>query len=465
LALRTANQFLLQLAGMRRDTITGDDEADRTLERLRRARLTFVSNVLARGLSFVAIIVSSRMALPDLGATRFGIWMTVASVLVLLTFLDLGVGNGLVAPIAKAQAQGRQEDVPVVATRGLVITLAIGGLIAVVAVTASLIAPIAWLFPGVPSATLAEARTGLVVFSILLASAPPLGAVNRIFAGLQRGYVSNVVSATASLATIVLLIVAGMIGGRSISEYILLTFGVTQFASLATGAMLWREGVFAARVVAVSKLADYRQLLAAGGMFFGLQIAVMLGWGLDQPLISALLGPAEVAGYAVALRLFMTISQPLYILNMPLWPTYSDAHARGDSAYIRSAFRQSMLRTLAISIGGGLVLVLAGPWVWGVFTQHQLAYPAFMIGAFMIWTIADTMGTALAMYLNGMHFVADQLKAAMIATMLVLPLKVILIREVGSAWTVPLATAACYGLVNLVYFGLYARHRIFADLK
>lgn len=461
---RSAYQFVLHFAGLRQRALTGDDETDRTMERRRRARLTSFSNVAARGLSFAAIIVSSRMALPDLGPVRFGIWMAVASLLVLLTFLDLGVGNGLVAPIARARSEGDNDAVPVVATRGLVVTLGIGILIAIVAVTLSLRAPIAWLFPGVSAGTLAEARAGLVVFSVLIASAPPLGAVNRIFAGLQRGYVSNVVSALASIVTICLLVVAGTIGGRSISDYILLTFGITQFASLATGVILWREGVFRTRVIAGSRLADYRDLLAAGGLFFGLQISVMLGWGLDQPLISALAGPAEVAAYAVALRLFMMISQPLYILNVPLWPTYSDAQARGDLGYIQTAFRKSMVQTLYISIGGGLILVLAGPFVWGIFTKHEIPYPALMIAAFAIWTVIDTMGTALAMYLNGMHFVIDQLKAATIATVLVIPLKVIFIHELG-VWATPLATALCYGIVNLIYFGVLHRRRVFADLR
>lgn len=459
---RSLIRLALEGVGLRA-TYAADEEADRGIERRRRARLTSATNVLARGLSFVTIIVSSRVALPDLGAVRFGIWMAAASLLVLLSFLDLGVGNGLVAPIARAQASGRDEDVPVIATQGLVVTTAIGIGIATAAITGSLLAPIDWLFPGVPPHTLVEARHGLVVFSVLIGTAPPLGAVNRIFGGMQRGYVSNIVSVFGSLATIALLAVAGAVGGRSISEYILITFGIAQLAVLLTGIMLWREGVFDRRVLARSRVADYRELLATGGLFFGLQIAVMLGWGLDQPLISSLLGPAQVAGYAVAARLFMLVSQPIYIVNAPLWPTYSDAQARGDSGYIAATLRRSLMMTLALSVCGGLVMLLCGPLLWVLFTKHAIAYPMLMILAFAIWTVTDTMGTALAVYLNGMHFVSDQLKSAAIATVLVIPLKIVLVRHFG-AWTAPLATAGCYGTVTLLYFGILHRRRIFAVL-
>lgn len=459
--MRALSSRVWNAVGLGHVTATGDDELDRTNERRRRARLTSVSNVMARGLSFVSIIVSSRIALGDLGATRFGIWMTVASLLVLLSFLDLGVGNGLVAPIAHARAIGRGDDVPVIATRGLVVTLMIGIAITAVGVTSSIVAPLNLLFPGVPLQTLSEARTALIVFAILIGTAPPLGAVNRVFAGMQRGYVSNIVSVAGSIVTIALLIIVARRGGLSISDYIFITFGVAQSAVMVTAAMLWKEGVFDHRVVVRSRLSDYREMLAAGGLFFGLQIAVMLGWGLDQPLISAVLGPAHVAAYAVTARLFMLISQPLYILNTPLWPTYSDAAARGDTGYIRTAFRRSMLLTLGLAVAGGVVLMLIGPVAWTIFTKREIAYPIAMMGAFAIWTVADTLGTALAMYLNGMHFVGEQLKAATIATILVIPLKILLVRDLG-AWAVPLATAACYGTVNLIYFGFVRRRTVFA---
>ena len=456
--------YVIQLVGLRARASVGDDTADRSNEMRRRARLTSVTNVAARSLSFGVVLISARVALPDLGPTRFGIWMTAASLLILLSFLDLGVGNGLVAPIAKAKARGEAKLVVALATRGLALTCGIGLIIASLATLASMTAPLEWLFPGTDAVTQAEARQALIVFSILIGTAPPLGAVNRIFAGLQRGYISNLATALAAIATIGLLVGAGTIGGQSISTYILLTFGLAQLATLLTGIILWREGTFSASAVRRSGWGDYRQLLATGGLFLGLQIAVMLGWGLDQTLISAIQGPSQVAAYAIALRLFMIVSQPLYILNTPLWPTYSDALARGDRVYIRTTFIQSMLRTAAIAVAGSLALLAAGPFAWGLVTQNEIPYPQTMMVAFAIFTIVDTLGTALAMYLNGTDNVKVQLQAAMLAATIAVPTKVYLIGAVGPA-VAPMVTAACFGLANLLFFGLIARRRVFANLS
>jgi O-antigen/teichoic acid export membrane protein len=429
-----------------------------------RARRTVIANIAARGLAFATFVVVSRIALADLGETRFGIWMTISSLLMLLTFLDLGVGNGLVSPIARAHAADDAETVGRIVTQGLAITSVIGLAISIAAICASMLGPVELLFPGISPAMLDEARIALVCFSVLIGLSPPLGAIGRIFLGMQRGHIPHYASVAGSLITIALIWIFGGRGGVSITGYILMTFGFTQISAFVTGLVLVKERRIRPSILAASRWNDYRVLLGTGGLFFGLQITVMLGWGLDQSFISALQGPAAVASFAVAARIFMLVSQPLSIWNGPLWSSYADAISQGDGAFVRQTFRRSVIGTAGGAILGVVLILILGRPIWTFFTDGHLRYDAMLMVSFAIWAFCDAIGGALAMYLNGAHIVRQQLIAMVVFVALVLPTKLMVIDTYGLA-LVPLVTSACYVFTLALMYGVVFRRSLLAPMR
>jgi len=425
-------------------------------ERRVRARWSILVNILSRGLAFLAVLVSARIALPDLGPQRFGIWMTISSLLLMVTFLDFGVGNGLVAPIAKALADNHPDEARAIASRGMVLASGIGLAMGGTVVLVFSFIPLSFLFPGVAPSVLGEARTGLLVFGGLIGLTPTLGGFGRILAGMQRAYVSHIANAAGSVATMILLV---LLGGRdiSISGYILMTFGLVQAAALVTGWMLRRQGWLSLRFVKGTTWWQYRAMLATGGLFLMVQLTMVVAVGLDQTLISAMLGPAAVANYAVAQRLFMLVSQPLYILNAPLWPAYADALHRGDHKDVRRTLRRSMLGTLGISVAGGLLLLVIGPHAWAAVTGKVVIYSGGLMAGFALWSITESVSNAWGMYLNAAHLLREQAITMTVVAVTAILAKVVVL-YVGSVAAVPIVGAVVYtGFQLLFYAGVFRR--------
>lgn len=439
-------------------------EEGRAQDRKRRARITIAANILARGLALLTVIASSRLALGDLGAARFGIWMTIASLLLLVTMFDFGVGNGLVGPVARAMADRDDDELARLVTQGFAVTGTIGLALGSIAVVCSLVLPLDGLFPGTSPDVLVEARRALVCFSILIGASPALGAAGRMLVGMQRGYLVHIGNAIASCLTILLLIWLGRSGGHSISAYVLATFGLVQLSALAMVTILARDGLVRPRLFRNLRFADCRPLFQTGGLFFGLQLAVTFGWGLDQAFISAVSGPAAVAFYAVAARIFMLVSQPFYVLNAPLWPAYADALHRGDRESVRKTLVRSLLGTFTLSSIASLAILMAGPLLWKLFTAGALPFDQTLLVAFAIWTVLECSGNALATYLNGAHIVREQLVAMLTFVALAIPLKLVTLAHLGVAW-MPLATAVCYAGVMIVFYAIVYRRRIIGPLR
>jgi hypothetical protein len=81
---------------------------DRGLERYRRAGITASTSFLAKALTILIGFVSVPLTVHYLGAERYGVWLTISSLLTWLALTDFGIaGNALVNVIA--EADGRDD--------------------------------------------------------------------------------------------------------------------------------------------------------------------------------------------------------------------------------------------------------------------------------------------------------------------------------------------------------------------
>ena len=82
-----------------------EEDGERGRRRLRRAAVTSASSLVARFASFGAFALLVPITLPYLGAERYGVWMTLLSLVALIGITDFGMGNALVSIIARADAE------------------------------------------------------------------------------------------------------------------------------------------------------------------------------------------------------------------------------------------------------------------------------------------------------------------------------------------------------------------------
>lgn len=438
------------------------EAANRAFERRRRVLLSIAGNIGARVASFAVIVAASRFALAGVGPERFGIWMTIASLLGILNLLDFGIGNGLVVPVAARAGRGDRDGLQRIVTLGVLVTVTIGAAAALTLSIAVRFAHWSWLFKGASAPVLAEAGHALLLFALLLGLSLPLQTVHRILAGMQRAYLSHFLSLGCSLAALAVLF-ATRSQGFGIATYILLTLGTAQLPGLIALALITREGLIRPSSLLGNDGGDRRILFSAGGLFFALQIGALIGWGSDQILVSALSGPADAAIYAIAARIFMLVSIPFYIANAPLWATYAEALDRNDKVYVRRTLRLSLSATF---IGASLlsfVMALASPMLWQLFSGGLLRYNWPLICGLAMWTTIDCTANALAMFLNGARVLREQLWTVSVFVLISIPMKAWIIAS-GNFSTMPFYTSLIYLVTLGVVYGFALRQRIAAAL-
>ena len=93
-----------------RSLLAGDPvaQAGNGDHRFVRAGFTGITSSLAKAVLLICTVAIAPITFRYLGAERFGLWMTITSLLLFVTFTDLGLGSGLTTSIS--EALGKQDS-------------------------------------------------------------------------------------------------------------------------------------------------------------------------------------------------------------------------------------------------------------------------------------------------------------------------------------------------------------------
>jgi len=442
------------------DTFTEQGRSD---ERYRRVVLSMAANVMSRGAAMVVMVMTVSLTVPYLGAERFGVWMTIASFAGMLMFLDLGIGNALTNKVAQRAAQHNPEQLRKVISGGLGFLFLIG--CGVGALLMALFSFLPWQQLIKVSNLLlhAEIRSAALLFAGLFGLHIFANGIQRIFTGLQRAFEGHLASMIGSVVTLLVLWLAAR-QESGITVLLTVTLGIQSVASLSLIFLLLKRGQFCFPGLLSNIREEAPHLLHIGGLFLLLQIGVMVGWGADSLIISSHLGAEQVAVFAVVQRLFQLVSQPMSIMNAPLWGAYADAYAKNDKAFIRTTLKSSLTTTLAYTTIVAMVLVFAGGQIVDVWTKAAIQISLGLLAAYACWAILEAVGNALSMFLNGCGIVRQQVVHVVVFSIASIAVKFFMIRTFGLEAMI-LGTAVTYAIITSVAYGWFFRETLSAQMK
>lgn len=426
-------------------------EAGRASERYRLAAWAILANVASKGAAMAVMVLSVSLTIPYLGAQRFGIWMTIASFAGMLTFLGLGVGNALTNHVASRSAKSDAALLRRAISGGLGLLLLIGLVVGAGLWLLAAWLPWAKLIKVDDALLLLEAQSAARLFALLFGLNLFTTGIQSVFAGLQRSFEVFLVSALGSVASLGALWFAAQ-AQAGLPVLLAATLGIQSLSLLLLLVLLLRRKLFALDEIGLAVRQESTGLIRIGGLFFVLQVGTMIGWGADALIISSALGPAAVAVYSLAQRLFQFVTQPLAMMNSPLWGAYADAHSKGDVAFIRRTLKTSMLLTLGVSLSGAAILFFCSEWLLHYWTGGKVLVPGLLLGLVAIWTVFECCGVAFAMFLNGVQVVKQQVIVVSVFCVLVLPLKIWGVSSAGLI-AIPLATMSAYALTHIYFYG------------
>lgn len=348
-------------------------EAGRSKERYRCAALSGVAAGVNKGIRLLTTIVAVPVTVGYLGAERFGLWMSLSSLIALsFSFADLGLGctlqNAVSAANGKNDRKGMQRDL----SSAFFVLLAIPT--ALLALFLALYQDLPWnrIFNlGTPLAV-REAGPAAALFVICYLAAIPLGVAGRVQVGFQEGFRTYTWDALAASLGLAGTLVAAFLGA-SLPILVLASSGAPLIAIAGNSLVefCWRRPWLRPRW----RWFEWRRAraLTGGGIQFLLASAGTFALvGAPVLVVGNCFGAAEAGPYALA---YKVLSVPMTVFSlfwMPLWPAYADAQARGDHNWIRSTLSRSRNLVCFLLAPAVMALGLVTPWLVSAWTGGRL---------------------------------------------------------------------------------------------
>lgn len=405
------------------------------------------TSAASRSLSIGLSLVSVPLALGYLGTEQYGLWATVTSVISVLVFADLGVGNGMLNAIASANGQDNMAGVRSAIACGV-------SIVSIVAIVFLILFLAVWpfvdwarIFKIHGEAATYQVSIALLLLMITFAINMPVSIIQKVQYGLQEGRWVSLSQAIAALLGLSMTLAVvhfdlgliGMVGCFVLGALI---------ADFCVGLVFFvRRPEIVPKLIDFNK-AEFKQFFRVGMSFLLLQVAVSLCYASDNLILAQMVSHEAVAVYSVHQKLFSPLTFIATLALTPMWPAFSDAIARHDIRWVKRALAISCALMFCWALVGGCALLLTSGWLMQHWLTGQIQ-PDLAIGvALVIWASVDLVGRAIAMFANGAGLLKQQMIGLAFFVPLCIGLKIWFVYVIGPSGVV-VGTTVAWLLVNL----------------
>jgi O-antigen/teichoic acid export membrane protein len=436
------NHWLSLIIGRRATDNIGHRRYARVLQGL-------ITAIAGKGMSVVVGLISVPLTVGYLGAERYGIWMTISTLLAWLSLADIGLGNSLTNALSEAFAADRRD-------LAQIHTSSVFWMLCLVAVGFGGLCSVLWRWIDWNSllnvnSVLARAEIGpaiAVTLAIFLLNFP-LSVIARVLCAYQESAIANFWAAGGNLASL-----GGIILATHLKLGLVPLIAAFSASSLIVTAAsgVWLFGFhkpWLRPAISAVCMESVKKLTTVGSMFFIVQIAALLILQTDNLIIAHYLGVQAVTPYSVTWRLFNCSTLVQALLLQSLWPVYAEAFARNDGAWIRRTFRFNLLSCLLITIAIVVPLVLFGGTIIRRWVSGE-AVPSITLLVLMgIWSIIGGAFQSIVCMLNGIGRVKIQMIVGIITATANIALSIWLVSIFGIEGVI-LGTLIAYFVFALV---------------
>ena len=390
-----------------------------------------MASALLRGVSILISLMVVPATINYINAERYGIWLTLSSIIAWLSYFDFGFAHGFRNRFAEAVAK---ED-HALARKYVSTTYAVLALIFSVMMVVTSVANrfVNWSsILNVDSGLNTELRA---VFQILIVFFC-INIVADVFATTlradQRTAASTAIKTAGNFMSLIAILILTYTTEGSLELLAIAFSGIPCLLTIIVSIMMFSRGRYK-RYAPSFKLIDFsltRSIVGMGGQFFLIMMCTLLIFQFTNIIISRELGSESVTLYNVTYKLFSVVEMVAMIVLAPIWSAYTDAYTRKDFAWMkRSAAKLERLGLL--SFPALVVLTIISPFIFDLWLGDEVETSIYVSAAFAFYIFCKIMGAVYMHQINGTGKVRIQLITYLIIAIFAIPIMIYSCRRWG----------------------------------
>lgn len=370
-------------------------------------------NIMASSMLRVISILISLMVVPVtinyINPERYGIWLTLSSIIAWLSYFDFGFAHGFRNRFAEAVARNDHA----LARRYVSTTYAV---LAMIFTTLMIITSIINIF--VSWSNILNVNASLnnelrAVFQILILFFC-INIVAEVFSTMltasQRPAASTAIKTAGNFISLLTIIILTYTTKGSL-EYLAIAFsGIPCLLTIIISVIVFNKGKYKKYAPSFKQI-DFsltKNIIGMGGQFFLIMMCMLLIFQFTNIIISRELGPESVTQYNVTYKIFHIIEMVAMIVLAPIWSAYTDAYTRKDFAWMkRSASKLEKMGL--ISFPALILLTIISPFIFKLWLGDEVQASIYVSAAIAFFTFCKIMGAIYMHQINGTGKVRIQL--------------------------------------------------------
>jgi len=380
---------------------------------------------LIKGFNILITMLMVSITIDYLNPTKYGIWITLSSIIGWFSFFDIGLGHGLRNRFTEALANNDKElaRVYVSTTYGILSIIVISSILLFLIINPY----IDWSIILNTSTILKNELSllALIVF-VLFCVRFVLNLISIVLIANQRPALAEGFKLIGNILALLLIYLLTKTTNES-----LLLLGLS--ISLAPVIILiassfWffnKEYSYYRPSIKYVKFKYVHSLMNLGIKFFIIQISGVIIYQSSNIIISQIFSPADVTPYNIAYKYFSLVIIIFGIITNPFWSAYTDAYTRTEMNWVRK-ITTKMIKLWGVIILGLITMTLFANNFYDFWIGGKVKVPLIFSILLALFVAVMSIGSVFVTFLNGIGKIKLQLYISVIQVLIFIPLAILL---------------------------------------
>jgi O-antigen/teichoic acid export membrane protein len=399
---------------------------DKGHERSIKAKKNIIVSFLIKGISIAISIIVVPITINYINPSRYGIWLTLSSIVGWFTFFDIGLTQGLRNKFAEAKANNDNLLAQIyVSTTYAVLTMIFSAVLVIFVIINHFLN---WSqILNIPESFQSEVSTlAIIVFSFFCFRFV-LNIIGTILTADQQPAKASLIDVTSQIFSLLIIIILVKTTEGSLVK-LGLALCVSPILVLFGTSIILFKGVYKQYKPEISKVNLFyaKKLFNLGLVFFIIQVAGIVQFETANIIIARNFGTAEVTSYNIVYKYFGMLTMVFTIFLTPFWSASTEAYLKGDIQWIKNGIKKYNFLNLIMFIGSCLMLLLSGAvyrvWLGGkVNIEFILSFWGFVFFNVTMY------GSKYVFFLNSISALKIQFWACVLSPIIYIIVSLILI--------------------------------------
>lgn len=416
-----------------------------------------ISNMIASGvckpLSMIISYIYVPIALDYLGVEKYGIWSTILTILSWISYLDIGIGNGLRNRLTESINKKDGQEKKLISSAYAFISVI---MIVVIIIFSFAAGFIDWnRVLGVKDVD-ENLRLIFTTTMFFIAANFILSLCKNILYSLQKAADVSVMELMVQIINFIAVVVLKNFVSNNLFAMAII-YGLSMLSvNLVTSCILYKKERRMMPEFAAIDIGIGKELTSKGVQFFVIQICALILFTTDSIIISYLYGAANVTPYAIVNKMFHVVTGIYAALLSPIWGAVTKAKVEKNWLKVERMLYKMIILMIPFFIVIVLLASICEPISnWWLGKEIHYEYGLIIFGA--VYCLLTIWCNTFSYFTNGMGQVRLPMIVAIVQAAVNLPLSLLFAIALNMHSTGILAGTVSSMVIPAVALPLYVR--------